>query len=200
MNRRIEYWHSPDATQPNSLVPASNLLVVNEHGQILMQRRRDTDQWALPGGKQDLGETPSQCAVRECEEETGVVAEVTGLLGVYSDPTHLVEYTSDGEVRQEYEVNLNGRSLRRSMGQPHRAGRARHPSHRATPDRRLPGKPLPGRGLSGDQPRVSARHRVPDLHSTGHPGPMHGMGRRVARQDLIDALVVGHQLPIWAGG
>ncbi len=111
MNRRIEYWHSPNAPEANSLVPASNLLVVNDHGQILLQQRRDTDQWALPGGKQDLGETPSQCAVRECHEETGVFAEVTGLLGVYSDPAHLVEYTSDGEVRQEYEVTLIGKPL-----------------------------------------------------------------------------------------
>lgn len=111
MNRRIEHWHNPAAPAPNSLVPASNLLVVDESGQILLQRRRDTGQWALPGGKQELGETPSQCAVRECEEETGVKAEVVGLLGVYSDPAHLVEYTSDGEVRQEYEVTFIGRPV-----------------------------------------------------------------------------------------
>lgn len=108
VNRRIEHWHSPDAPKPNSLVPASNLLVINDLGELLLQRRRDTDQWALPGGKQELGETPSQCAVRECQEETGVAARVTGLLGVYSDPTHLVEYTSDGEVRQEFEISLIG--------------------------------------------------------------------------------------------
>lgn len=111
MNRRIEHWHSPNAPRPNSLVPACNMLVVNLQGQILLQQRRDTDQWALPGGKQDLGETPSQCAIRECKEETGVLAEIVGLLGVYSDPAHLVEYTSDGEVRQEYEVTLIGRPI-----------------------------------------------------------------------------------------
>jgi mutator protein MutT len=87
------------------------MLVVNDAGEILLQRRRDTGQWALPGGKQELGETPSQCAVRECEEETGVRAEVVELLGVYSDPQHLVEYTSDGEVRQEFEVTFIGRPL-----------------------------------------------------------------------------------------
>ncbi|MBN1172774.1 MAG: NUDIX domain-containing protein [Micromonosporaceae bacterium] len=54
-----------------------------------------------------LGETPTQCAIRECREETGVTAQVTGFLGVYSDPAHIVEYT-DGEVRQEYEVTLIG--------------------------------------------------------------------------------------------
>ena len=108
MHRRIEHWHNNNAPKPNSLVPASNMLVVNPTGELLLQRRRDTDQWALPGGKQELGETPSQCAVRECEEETGVLARVTGLLGVYSDPKHLVEYTSDGEIRQEFEITLIG--------------------------------------------------------------------------------------------
>jgi 8-oxo-dGTP pyrophosphatase MutT (NUDIX family) len=32
-------------------------------------------------GKMKLGETPTQCAVRETCEETGVLTEVTGLLG-----------------------------------------------------------------------------------------------------------------------
>ncbi|GGU46064.1 NUDIX hydrolase [Nocardioides albus] len=111
MNTRIEHWRNPDAPKPNSLVPASNILVVNDAGEILLQRRRDTGQWALPGGKQEFGETPSACAIREGEEETGVRAEITGLLGVYSDPAHLIEYLSDGEVRQEYEVTFIGRPV-----------------------------------------------------------------------------------------
>jgi len=104
---RIEHYRNPDAPRPNTLIPASNLLIVNGDGQILLQRRTDTGQWALPGGAQDLGETPTECAVRECREETGVEAKVTGFLGVYSDPDHIVEYT-DGEIRQEYEVTLLG--------------------------------------------------------------------------------------------
>lgn len=108
---RIEHWHDPAAPTPNSLVPAAGVLAVNDAGELLLQRRRDTGQWAIPMGRQELGETPTQCAIRETEEETGVLVEVTGLLGVFSDPDHLVEYTSDGEVRQEYEVTLLGRPL-----------------------------------------------------------------------------------------
>ena len=107
---RTEHYNDPNAPTPNSLVPASNLLVVNDEGAILLQRRRDTGQWALPGGAQDFGETPAQCAIRECWEETGITAEVTGFLGVYSDPLHIVAYT-DGEVRQEFEITLIGRPL-----------------------------------------------------------------------------------------
>ncbi|MGB8944952.1 MAG: NUDIX domain-containing protein [Streptomyces sp.] len=107
---RTEYYFDPRAPKANTLIPASNMLVVNSEGEILLQRRRDTGQWALPGGAQDIGETPAQCAVRECEEETGIVAEVTGFLGVYSNPEHIVAYT-DGEVRQQFEVVYLGRAV-----------------------------------------------------------------------------------------
>ncbi len=61
-------------------------------------------------GKMEIGETPSQCAVRETEEETGVRVEPVGILGIYSDPAHIVAYT-DGEIRQEYEVMLIARPV-----------------------------------------------------------------------------------------
>lgn len=111
MSRRIEYLNDPAAPKPNSLVPAAGVLAVDSAGRVLLQRRRDTGQWAIPMGKQELGETVTQCAVRETAEETGITVEVTGLLGIYSDPGHVVLYTSDGETRQEYEIILLGRPL-----------------------------------------------------------------------------------------
>lgn len=36
-------------------------------------------------------------------EETGIAIEVTGLIGVFSNPEHLIEFT-DGEVRQEFSI------------------------------------------------------------------------------------------------
>jgi 8-oxo-dGTP pyrophosphatase MutT (NUDIX family) len=107
---RVEYWNDPDAPKANSLVPACGTVTVDEAGRILMQCRRDTGQWALPMGKMEIGETPSQCAVRETEEETGVRVEPVGVLGIYSDPGHIVAYT-DGEIRQEYEVMLIARPV-----------------------------------------------------------------------------------------
>jgi len=86
------------------------VLAVDERGRLLLQRRRDTGQWALPMGKMEIGETPTECAVRETREETGIAVQVTGLLGIYSDPGHIVAY-GDGEVRQEYEVILLGRPV-----------------------------------------------------------------------------------------
>ena len=107
---RTEYLNDPHAPKPNSLVPAAGVLAIDDQGRLLLQKRRDTGQWAIPMGKQELGETVAQCAIRETAEETGVTVEVTGLLGIYSDPGHIVAYT-DGEVRQEYEIILTGRPL-----------------------------------------------------------------------------------------
>ena len=108
---RTEYLDDPGAPKPNSLVPAAGVLAVDADGRLLLQRRRDTGQWAIPMGKQEFGETVTQCAVRETAEETGVTTEITGLLGIYSDPGHVVYYDSDGETRQEFEIIFTGRPV-----------------------------------------------------------------------------------------
>jgi ADP-ribose pyrophosphatase YjhB (NUDIX family) len=107
---RIEYWHDPLAPKANTLVPACGTLTVDTDGRILLQRRRDTGQWALPMGKMEIGETPTKCAIRETEEETGIRVELVSLVGIFSDPHHIVEYT-DGEIRQEYEVTFLARPV-----------------------------------------------------------------------------------------
>jgi len=55
-------------------------------GVVLIERRNPPHGWALPGGFIDYGETCEHAAVREMREETGLDVELTGLLGVYSDP------------------------------------------------------------------------------------------------------------------
>jgi ADP-ribose pyrophosphatase YjhB (NUDIX family) len=56
----------------------------------------------------DIGETLQQCVIREVKEETGLDIEITGLLGIYTDPAHVIAY-SDGEVRQEFNITYHGR-------------------------------------------------------------------------------------------
>ena len=51
-----------------------------------------------------------QAAIREILEETGVECEITGLVGIYTDPKHVILYTSNGEVRQEFSILLTGRA------------------------------------------------------------------------------------------
>ncbi|MER7506222.1 NUDIX domain-containing protein [Nonomuraea pusilla] len=111
MAKRIDYYDDPDAPAANSLVPSVNVVVTNDAGDLLMIRRTDNDNWAVPGGAIDLGESIPQAAIRETLEETGVLCEITGLSGTYSDPRHVILYTSDGEVRQEFSLVLVGRAI-----------------------------------------------------------------------------------------
>jgi 8-oxo-dGTP pyrophosphatase MutT (NUDIX family) len=75
---------------------------------VLLIRRTDNGLWALPGGAQDVGEYIAETAVRETREEAGIDVEVTGVVGIYTNPHHVMAY-SDGEVRQQFSICFRGR-------------------------------------------------------------------------------------------
>lgn len=115
MPRRIDYYNDPNAPAANSMVPSVNVIVVDDASRILMIRRTDNDNWAVPGGAIDLGESMVSAAIRETQEETGITCEVTGLDGIYTDPRHVIHYTSNDEVRQEFSIVLTARPV---VGEP----------------------------------------------------------------------------------
>jgi 8-oxo-dGTP pyrophosphatase MutT (NUDIX family) len=115
MGRRIDYLDDPNAPKANSLVPSVNSIVVNDQRQILLIQRTDNGNWSLPGGAMDLGESIRQAAIRETLEETGIQTEITGINGIYTNPNHVLHYTSNDEVRQEFSVVLTARPV---AGQP----------------------------------------------------------------------------------
>ena len=102
---RKDYYHVPNAPKPNALVPAVSAIIADGEGKILLQRRRDNEFWALPGGKVELEESVAQAIIREVEEETGLRVKVIRLVGVYSDPEHIIEY-SNGEIRRQFSLSL----------------------------------------------------------------------------------------------
>ncbi|WP_369201691.1 NUDIX domain-containing protein [Streptomyces sp. PU-14G] len=105
---RTEFYDDPDAPEPNSLVVAASAVVTDEHGRILLQRRTDNDLWALPGGGMEMTDSLPGTAVRETKEETGLDVKITGLVGTYTDPRHVIAY-SDGEVRRQFNVCFTAR-------------------------------------------------------------------------------------------
>ncbi|MER5211281.1 NUDIX domain-containing protein [Streptomyces sp. NPDC002838] len=107
---RTEYYDDPDAPEPNSLVVAASAVVADDQGRILLQRRRDNDLWALPGGGMDMSDSLPGCAVREVREETGYDIQITGLVGTYTDPRHVIAY-SDGEVRRQFNICFRARVI-----------------------------------------------------------------------------------------
>jgi 8-oxo-dGTP pyrophosphatase MutT (NUDIX family) len=57
-------------------------VVFDPGGRVLLGRRSDTGNWALPGGIIDPGEEPADAAIREIFEETGVIAVPERLVSV----------------------------------------------------------------------------------------------------------------------
>ncbi|MFO7740982.1 MAG: NUDIX domain-containing protein [Anaerolineae bacterium] len=66
-------------------------VIVERDGEVLLVRRRMNPRqglWTFPGGFVDFGESPTEAAVRECWEETGLTVEITGLLDVIAGQEH----------------------------------------------------------------------------------------------------------------
>jgi ADP-ribose pyrophosphatase YjhB (NUDIX family) len=74
---------------PNRPLVGVGVVAVKD-GRVLLIRRAKPPRegrWALPGGRQRLGETVRETARRELREETGIEAEVTALLDVVDSIT-----------------------------------------------------------------------------------------------------------------
>ena len=64
---------------------ADAIVIDPKHGQILLIQRRDTGQWALPGGFVNLRENLEDTARRELQEETGVSGLPVEQFACYGD-------------------------------------------------------------------------------------------------------------------
>jgi ADP-ribose pyrophosphatase YjhB (NUDIX family) len=74
----VKEFHNP--------FPTVDIIIEHEGGIILILRRNEPRQWAIPGGFCDYGESLEGAAVREAREETGLVVELIEQFHTYSDP------------------------------------------------------------------------------------------------------------------
>ena len=61
---------------------AVGAVVGNDRGEILLVQRADSGVWLYPTGWADIGYSPSEVAVKEVAEETGILAEPVRLIAV----------------------------------------------------------------------------------------------------------------------
>ena len=74
------------------LLPSTAVLPRDGAGRILLVRLIDTGNWATIGGAVEPDESPHDCAVREAEEESGVMVQLGKVLGVLGGPEYRVTY------------------------------------------------------------------------------------------------------------
>lgn len=80
------------------ILPGAEVLVFDAQDRLLLTRRSDTGEWAIPGGMMEPGETFAQTARREVEEETGLILGELHLLNIYSGPDFYYRYPHGDEV------------------------------------------------------------------------------------------------------
>lgn len=100
MNPIAEKMYAKKQADANTRVRVgAGVIITDDRGWILLEKRSDSGIWGLPGGRIEPGESIQESAIREVKEETGLNVEITQLLGVYSEPEdRIVTFLDNGDV------------------------------------------------------------------------------------------------------
>lgn len=79
-------------------VPTASVLTFDDQRRILLVRHCEGNDWTTPGGMIEPYETPSNAAVREMWEETGLIVTLTHVVGVFGGPLCASTYGNGDEV------------------------------------------------------------------------------------------------------
>lgn len=93
------YYKNNKAPKPNKPNNVGISAIIEYNGEILLERRTDSNRWALIGGGLEIDESLEQGIIREIKEETSLNIEENQLCfwRIYSDPSRIVEYP-DGNI------------------------------------------------------------------------------------------------------
>lgn len=81
------------------ILPAVAAAIFNENGEILLQKRKDVNQWCIISGHVEFGETVEQAVLREIKEETNCNAAIVRFVGIYSSPSSQTYTYSNRKVQ-----------------------------------------------------------------------------------------------------
>ena len=95
------YRNDPNAPRTNMPTHLGANAIITYGGKLLLEKRRDSDSWGLPGGGVKKTETGRDAIAREIYEELGlrVPKERFQKLAVYGEPGRIAAYR-DGSVWQ----------------------------------------------------------------------------------------------------
>jgi len=88
------------------LVCGSRVVVENDVGQVLLEKRRDFGRWGLPGGAAEEGDDLETTAIREVFEETGLTVSHLKPFGFSCDPVIETVTYPNGDRCQNFSMNF----------------------------------------------------------------------------------------------
>ena len=80
------------------VLPGAAALPRDDNGRVLLVQIIDTGQWAAIGGAIEPDESPQAAAVREAEEEAGVVLRLGPVLAVLGGPDYRITYPNGDQT------------------------------------------------------------------------------------------------------
>jgi ADP-ribose pyrophosphatase YjhB (NUDIX family) len=134
----------PDAlerlrSEPGYVTPKVDVrAAVFDGGRVLLVREVADGRWSLPGGWADVGESPSEVAVREVREEAGLAVRAVRLLAVLDKAKHPHPPQLAYAYKLFFHCQVTGGSLRSSAETPEVAWFPRHALPPLSLDRVLP--------------------------------------------------------------
>lgn len=106
------YYKDDSAPKPNKPNHIGTCAIIQYNGKILLEKRTDSNRWALIGGGLEIYESLEECIIREINEETGLVIdeELLFFWKMYSDPSRIIQYPDGNVIRSlsaAYLLKLN---------------------------------------------------------------------------------------------
>lgn len=80
------------------IAPGSAIIVLNDNNELLLQLRSDTNDWGLPGGGMEIGDSFEETAQKELFEETGLIAQELILVGLASGREYYYKFPHGDEI------------------------------------------------------------------------------------------------------
>lgn len=91
LNLREKFGHQP------LILAGSAIIVINSSNEILLQHRTDSNDWSLPGGGMEPGESFEETATRELFEETNLKCNELKFLQIFSGKQFHYKYPNGDE-------------------------------------------------------------------------------------------------------